>query len=192
MTVSGKAGTRLLAICILFCFAAAVRASTFVMPTDDEMVIRARAIVRGKVLAIESGLDDKQDSIYTYITLKVQEVLKGQITQRKIVLKEPGGQYGARGSVVFGTPAFSMGESVVLYLDTWRDGSLRVHQMLLGKFAVVTDPNSGKLFAVRNVAETGVQVLDQSSKGSITNRMELSAYTEMVRSESRGGAAVRP
>jgi putative Ig domain-containing protein/matrixin len=181
MTVSRKAGMRLLAICILLGLAASVHASTFVMPTDDEMVIRARAIVRGRVLAIESGFDDKQDSIYTYITLKVQEVLKGQITQRKIVLKQPGGQYGTRGSVVFGTPEFSTGESVLLYLDTWRDGSLRVHQMLLGKFAVVTDPNSGKLFAVRNVAETGVQVLDQSSKGSITNRMELSAYTEMVR-----------
>jgi hypothetical protein len=180
MTVSGKAGTRLLAICILLCFADTVRASTFVIPTDDEMVIRARAIVRGRVLALESGLDDKQDGIYTYITLKVQEVLKGQITQRKIVLKEPGGQYGTRGSVVFGTPEFAIGENVIVYLDTWRDGSLRVHQMLLGKFAVVTDPASGKLFAVRNVAETGVQVLDQSSKGSITNRMELSAYTEMV------------
>jgi hypothetical protein len=181
MTVSGKAGTRLLAICILLCVAASVRASTFVMPTDDEMIIRARAIVRGKVLAIESGLDDKQDFVYTFITIKVQEVLKGQLTQRKIVLKEPGGQYGTRGSVVFGTPAFSTGESVVLYLDTWHDGSLRVHQLLLGKFSVVTDPNSGKLFAVRNIAETGVQVLDQSSKGSITNRMELSAYIEMVR-----------
>ncbi len=181
MPISGKAGTRLLAICILLCFAASVRASTFVIPTDDEMVIRARAIVRGKVLAIESGLDEKQDSIYTYITFKVQEVLKGQITQRKIVLKEPGGQYGTRGTVVFGTPEFSTGEDVILYLDTWRDGSLRVHQMLLGKFAVVRDPNSGKLFAIRNVAETGVQVLDQSSRGAITNRMELSAYTEMVR-----------
>ncbi|HXU39168.1 MAG TPA: putative Ig domain-containing protein [Blastocatellia bacterium] len=181
MTVSGKAGSRLLAVCILLCLAASVRASTFVMPTDDEMVIRARAIVRGKVLAIESGLDDKRDAIYTYITLKVQEVLKGQLTQHKIVIKQPGGEYGSRGSVVFGSPAFSTGENVILYLDTWRDGSLRVHQMLLGKFAVITDPNSGKLFAVRNVAETGVRVLDQSGRGSITNRMELSAYTEMVR-----------
>jgi hypothetical protein len=181
MRLSGKAGTRLLAVAILLSVAASVRASTFVIPTDDEMVIRARAIVRGKVLAIESGLDEKQDAIYTYITLKVQEVLKGQITQRNIVLKEPGGQYGSRGSIVFGTPEFSTGETVVLYLDTWLDGSLRVHQMLLGKFAVVRDGASGKLFAVRNVAETGVRVLDQSSKGSITNRMELPAYTEMVR-----------
>lgn len=181
MTLSGKAGTRLLAFCILLSFAASVRASTFVIPTDDEMVIRARAIVRGKVLAIESGPDAGQDGIYTYITLKVQEVLKGQISQRKIVIKEPGGEYGSRGSLVFGTPTFSVGENVLLYLDTWPDGSLRVHQMLMGKFSIVTDPNTGKQLAVRNVAETGVQILEQSGRGSITNRMELSAYTNMVR-----------
>lgn len=190
MTVSGKAGTSLLATCILICFASYVQASTFVIPTDDEMVIRSRAIVRGKVLAIESGLDENQNSIYTYITLKVQEVIKGQITQHKIVLKEPGGEYGSRGTVVFGAAEFSKGESVLLYLDTWRDGSLRVHQMMLGKFAIVTDANTGKLFAVRNVAEAGVHVLDQSSKGSITNRMELSAYTAMVRQRLQSNRAV--
>jgi hypothetical protein len=181
MTLSGKAGTKLLAMSILLCFAASARASTFIIPTDDEMVIRARAIVRGKVLAIESGLDQNQDSIYTYVTLKVQEVLKGQITQHKIVLKQPGGEFGSRGTLVVGTPTFSVGENVLVYLDSWRDGSLRVHQMMLGKFSIITDSKTGKQFAVRNVAETGVQVLDQSSPGSITNRMELSAYTGMVR-----------
>jgi hypothetical protein len=156
-------------------------ATTVIIPSDDQMIVEARAIVRGRVLAIEAGLDEQQDRIYTYVTLKVQEVLKGQITQRKIVLKQPGGQYGSRGSLVFGAPEFAVGENVLLYLDTWRDGSLRVHQMLLGKFAVIKDPDTGALFAVRNAPDASVQVLGQSNKGPITNRMELSAYTEMVR-----------
>lgn len=171
---------RLLVLCILFAFAASARASTFTIPADDQMIIEARAIVRGKVLAVETALDEQQNRIYTYITLKVQEVLKGQITERKIVLKEPGGEYGTRGTVVFGTPRFAPGESVLLYLDTWRDGSLRVHQMLLGKFDVVIDPDTGGLFAVREATDPGVQVLGQSPRGPVTNRMELSAYTEMV------------
>src|SRR5690242_8818972 len=126
MPKCGNSGKSLLALFVLFCFAVSVRASTFVIPTDDEMIIQARAIVRGKVLAIESGLDEKQNYVCTYITLKVQEVLKGQITQRKVVIKEPGGEYGSRGTLVFGVPEFSTGENVLLYLDTWRDGSLRV------------------------------------------------------------------
>ena len=84
--------------------------------------------------------------------------------------------------MVFGAPTFASGENVLLYLDTWRDGSLRVHQMLLGKFSVIKDDSSGALFAVRNAPDAGVQVLGQSNKGPITNRMELSAYVEMVRS----------
>jgi len=149
------------------------------------MIIEARAIVRGKILAIESGLDANEDRIYTYVTLKVQEVIKGQITQRKIVLKQPGGEYGNRGSLVFGAPTFAVGENVLLYLDTWRDGSLRVHQMLLGKFDVIKDPNTGALFVARNATDASVQVLGQSNKGPITNRMELSAYVDMVRGRLR-------
>lgn len=171
----------LLLIGVLSCAQSSL-ATTVIIPSDDEMIVEARAIVRGKVLAIESGLDEQQDRIYTYITLKVQEVLKGQITQRKIVLKQPGGEYGSRGSLVFGAPTFEIGENVLLYLDTWRDGSLRVHQMLLGKFSVIKDQATGALFAVRNAPDASVQVLGQSNKGPITNRMELSAYVEMVRS----------
>lgn len=170
----------LLLIALLFCTNSAL-ATTVIIQSDDDMIIEARAIIRGRVLGIETGLDQQQDRIYTYITLKVQEVLKGQITRRKIVLKQPGGQIGSRGTLVFGTPEFTVGENVILYLDTWRDGSLRVHQMFLGKFNVIRDPNTGGLFAVRNALDIGVQVLGQSSKGPITNRMELSAYTEMVR-----------
>ena len=167
-------------ICLLSCAQTSL-ATTVIIPSDDQMIIEARAIVRGKVLAIESGLDEQQDAIYTYVTLRVQEVIKGQITERKIVLKQPGGQYGSRGSLVYGTPEFSVGENVLLYLDSWRDGSLRVHQMLLGKFLVTKDPDTGALFVVRNAAGPGVQVFGQSDKGPITNRMELTAYTEMVR-----------
>ena len=170
----------LLLIALLSCAQASL-ATTVIIPSDDQMIVEARAIVRGRILAIETGLDEQQDRIYTYVTLKVQEVLKGRITQRKIVLKQPGGEYGSRGSMVFGTPEFTVGENVILYLDTWRDGNLRVHQMLLGKFTVIKDPDTGVLFAVRNATDVNVQVLGQSSKGPITNRMELSAYTEMVR-----------
>jgi hypothetical protein len=151
------------------------------MPPDDQLIIEARAIITGRVLAVESGLDDTDNRIYTYVTVKVQEVLKGQVDRRKIVLKQPGGEYGNRGTLVFGVPQFAPGEDVLLYLDTWRDGSLRVHQMLLGKFAIVRDQATGQLFADRNSSIPNVQVIGQSSGGPITNRMELSAYKNMLR-----------
>jgi hypothetical protein len=178
--ISNRVFAKLLLFVVVLGFAQISLATTVIIPSDDQLIIEARAIVRGRVLSVQSGLD-KQDRIFTYVTLRVQEVLKGNLTQRRIVLKQPGGEYGNRGSLVFGAPQFKVGENVVLYLDTWRDGSLRVHQMSLGKFSVIDDPSTGVPFAVRNAPENGVRILGQSNSGPITNRMELSGYLEMVR-----------
>jgi uncharacterized membrane protein len=161
-------------------------ASTFMVPADDDLIISARAIVTGKVLSIESSFDDQQERIYTYITIKVREVIKGQITDRKIVIKEMGGQVGNRGFTLYGNPEFRLGENVLLYLDTWNDGSLRTHQLFLGKFSIVKDEATGHEFVVRQVPDDNVTVLrPQSQNGQpdiiSTDRMELSTYVEMVR-----------
>ncbi|MGA9767807.1 MAG: NBR1-Ig-like domain-containing protein, partial [Blastocatellia bacterium] len=175
----------ILLICLL-ATAQSSLASTFVLPADDDLVISARAIVTGKVLSIESSFDDQQERIYTYITIKVREVLKGQISDRKIVIKEMGGQVADRGFTLYGNPEFTLGEKVLLYLDTWNDGSLRTHQLFLGKFSIVSDEATGHQFVERRVPNDNVTVLrPQSLNGQpdiiSTDRMELSTYMEMVR-----------
>ncbi|MEK6304375.1 MAG: putative Ig domain-containing protein [Acidobacteriota bacterium] len=174
-----------LASIVLSCAGSAL-SSTFTIPSDDELIVGARAIVRGKVLSISSQLDPQQDRIFTYVTIRVHEVLKGQIASLKIVLKEEGGQAGTRGSIVFGTPEFKRGEEVLVYLDTWRDGSLRVHQMLLGKFTVVDDPDLGTKVVVRDLKErSDARVAfkaDALNSGIATDYAPLSAYSAMVRS----------
>jgi len=158
-------------------------ASTFVLPADDDLIVSARAIITGKVLSIESALDEQQDRIYTYITVKVQEVLKGKIYDRRIVLKEMGGQVGNRGFNLYGNPQFAVDERVLLYLDTWKDGSLRTHQLFLGKFSIVKDEATGHEFVVRSVPDDRVTVLrGQPQEGfTATDRMELKSYMNMVR-----------
>ncbi|HVG19972.1 MAG TPA: hypothetical protein VNI02_13055, partial [Blastocatellia bacterium] len=179
--------TWLKSLVLLSCLLAAAGsalATTVVIPADDDLIIGARAIVRAKVLSIESGFDQQHTRIYTYITLKVQEVLKGEITERKIVIKELGGQVGDQISVIYGNPRFTRGERVLLYLDTWKDGSLRTYQMFLGKFSVVKDPKTGHEFAIRDAGDENVVVLPATQgaqRGTSTDRMELSSYLEMVR-----------
>jgi hypothetical protein len=153
------------------------------------MIINARAVIRGKVLSVSTGYDEQQDRIYTYITVRVQEVLKGQITERRIVIKEEGGNLGDRGSIVFGTPNYTRGESVLLYLNTWNDGSLRTHQMFLGKFNILRDPKTGEQVVVRSLPDGEVKLLDEypnlrpyQREGAITDRMELKAYRKLLRS----------
>ena len=180
--IRSKAGVFSLAVVsiILSCGSSAL-STTFVVASDDTLIIEARAIVRGKVLSVTSQLDAEQDRVFTYVTLRVNEILKGQILGRKITIKEPGGEVGNRGSLVFGTPQFSRGEKVLLYLDTWADGSLRVHQMFLGRFSIVPEAGTGKLVVTRNTPDIGVDMMDQTASAPVTNMMELSKYTEMVR-----------
>src|SRR5437868_3613172 len=161
-------------------------ATTIVPMTDNDIMIGARVIVTGKVLNIESSFDEQQDRIYTYITVKVQQVLKGEISERRIVLKELGGQVGNRGLTIWGNPQFKRGERVLLYLDTWKDGSLRTYQMVLGKFTIVTDDASGHQYVQRGESDESTTLLRPLSLGdqparTITDRMELNSYLGMVR-----------
>jgi Putative Ig domain/Matrixin len=187
MLISGKAGTRLLALCVLFFFATGVRASTFVVPTDDDLIVGARAIVRAKVLSMNCQLDESSGRIFTYVRLRVREVFKGHITDGEIVIKEEGGQVGARGSMVFGTPQFTAGDNVVLYLDTWPDGSLRVYQMFLGKFLIVQDPRTGERLVVRDAGDKNSAVLQNETlrEGVATSLEPFEAYRKMVRERLR-------
>jgi hypothetical protein len=161
-------------------------ATTVIMPTDDSMIIGSRAIIRGRVLTVETALDPQTDRIYTYTTIRVQEVFKGKINERRIILKQEGGQVAGRGSIVFGTPQFTPDENVLLYLDTWADGAFRVHQYFLGKFNIFTDEKTGVRTVVRSDFNDGVVVLQNQlpeTPGEITNRAELGAYLAMLRSK---------
>ena len=182
-----KPTARMLALLACLFGAAHVAFATYaVIPPDDDLIIGARAIVMGKVLSVASGFDESQGRIFTYVTLRVREVIKGQNISRNIILKEPGGQVGTQGSIIFGTPQFRPDEEVFLYLDTWNDGSLRVHQMFLGKFSIIDDAKTGQRVAVREGPDANTVMLDRGTRtetfrGAVTTRMELTAYTEMVR-----------
>ncbi len=176
----------LVLIAVILGCAGSASSTTYILPDDDDLIVGARAIITGKVLSVGSRLDE-QGRIFTYITVRVQEVLKGQVDERRIVLKQAGGQVGERGSIIFGTPDFKTGEQVLLYLGTWPDGSLRVHQLMLGKFSITVNPQTGNKYAIRDlgsVNNNSTQALSAAghTRGTITNRMELSAYTAMVRS----------
>src|SRR5262245_52958771 len=175
------------AFLILSC-APGANATVARIPTDTEMIVSSRAIVRARILSLTCGLDPSQAIVYTYVRLRVREFLKGAIDSTEIVLKEPGGQAGTRGTIFSGSPEFTAGEEVVLFLDTWPDGSLRVHDMFLGKFTIAKDSQSGQLFVVRDLPGSQVALVSPNGSfpqavnaGQATSRMELAAYLRMVR-----------
>jgi hypothetical protein len=156
-------------------------ATTAVMPGDANLVVGARGIVIGRVISLSSGFNPRYSDFNTYVRLGVDEVLKGDITAGEIVLREPGGKCGDVISVVFGAPEFFPGERVLLYLDTWPDGSLRVYQMFLGKFSIGQDAGTGRSIVTRQAAGSEVDFVGPKPDDTITDRMELSGYRRLIR-----------
>src|SRR5262245_4414404 len=162
--------------CGVSCFA-----TTAIMPADSDLVIGARSIVIGRVLSISSSFSLQHTDINTYVKVGVDEVLKGDITASEMVLREPGGRDGDTVGVVFGAPEFARGERVLLYLDTWPDGSLRVYQMFLGKFSIGQDSVTGRAVVARQARGPEVDLTGPRAAGPVTDRMELSGYRRMIR-----------
>src|SRR5258706_10651797 len=147
-------GLRVALLALLACalVAGSASASVVIPPADDDLIVHAAAVIIGRVTDIESH-DDRQGKLSTYITIAIDEVLKGTLAQPTLTIRELGGQVGGLMGWVFANPEFTVGERVLLFLDQRADGTLRVMHFYLGKFSIITDPANGDLVAVRPLPE---------------------------------------
>jgi uncharacterized protein YjbI with pentapeptide repeats len=177
----------LVMISILMICGSIARATTAILINDEDLILSSRAIVRGRVTGIESRFDEKKEIIYTYITIKVEEVFKGEISSREIVIRQAGGQVGNFVQMVQGSPRFVPAERVLLYLNTASDGALQVAHLFMGKFTIKKDPQTGGYYVRRS--PQGVRLLEHAQTGEITNLMELDRYREKIRATLSANAS---
>ncbi|HSF24445.1 MAG TPA: matrixin family metalloprotease [Blastocatellia bacterium] len=178
--MTGRSYIYRILLCVMLCGAfQTTLASTAVVPRDEELVVESRAIVTGKVMEVSTGLDPLKGVVFTYVRLKVETVLKGQILESEVVLKELGGETSEFGTMIFGMPAFEEGQDVFLYLNTWPDGSLRVHQGFLGKFNITPNRLTGRLEVARQEEGSSVEIMRSSVDGT-TDRSDFEAYSARI------------
>jgi PKD repeat protein len=120
------------ALTILLALAAPLRATTIVMPTDQELIAKSDVIVRGTVVSsqpVEVG-----SGIWTETILAVDETLKGNVSS-KVTIREVGGKIGDREVVVFGSPDYTPGETVLAFLWASPRGHFQTMDLFVGKFS---------------------------------------------------------
>src|SRR5690349_5348324 len=147
-----------LALTLVLGVAAPALATTVIPVSETDLAAQATAVVLGRVTAIGSHLDGARGQIFTDITLAVDEVVAGPALPSSVTIRQPGGRVGGLASWIEGSPEFTVGERVLVFLHAARDGSLRVLHLYQGKLSVMVDPVTGDDVAIRT-SGGGVRVL---------------------------------
>ena len=134
-----------------------VARGSVVTPLDTRALVRlSPIIVRGEVETVLAG-PNGSGTIDTWVSVSVEESLRGAEGRSHVVLRLPGGIWGDRVSLVHGTPTFRVGERVVVFATPTRSGDLTVAGLFQGKFriegtageeAALPDPGTGALLVV--------------------------------------------
>lgn len=158
-----------------------------------ELVSNAEMIVVGKVVEKECRWGETGEWIYTYVTVSVDEYIKGE-GENEIVLMHPGGEVGKKGLMVGNMPSFREGEEVLVFLRKGEEdlasldlqgdagGIYSVSGLAQGKYDVTVDETGEKmvkndfsdLFAQH---EDGMQIIDE--KAFLSTR--LSEFVSEIR-----------
>jgi hypothetical protein len=124
--------------------------TSFVVPTDAELVAKSSAIMIGTVEG--SYVQDRNDTIETVYEIRAERALKSEIARGDLVrIVSPGGVIGDRGVIVPGSAHFRQGERVLLFL-TLENGVLRTTDLTLGKFRFAQS-TTGERMLVRDMED---------------------------------------
>ena len=108
---------RIICLCVLAgCLVATPSRATVLVPADlGELSREARAIARGRVIALDPQWTDDHRTIETVVSLEVDAYLKGALGP-VVQFRVPGGSLGRFRSILVGAPEFAVDEHVVVFL----------------------------------------------------------------------------
>ncbi len=179
---------------LLVLSSSALFATTLHGPADLATLTRAStAVVRARVVSVAShfGAGGEQSGlIFTTVQLEPLEQLAGAPVAARIAVRVPGGAAGALEQEVVGTPSFTAGEEVVLFLRLRAPASAthpdiyEVSRWALGKFSV--SPGAAGQSARARRDRSGVECVGCAE----SERDELSL--DELREQVRAAAQVNP
>ena len=127
-----------------------------------QLVSASDNIIQGRVESLEARYEGNR--IYTYVSIVVEDPLKGE-RRRAVLLRQPGGTIGGKRTWIPGMPQFKPGNQVIVFLRDRRDGTFDVAGLNQGKYDIENN------FAVANVS--GLTLLDRA-----TGRMSDAGFVE--------------
>jgi hypothetical protein len=149
--------------------------------TVPQMSKLAQSIVVGKVTEVRCEWNDAHNQIYTYITFKVDETLKGG-HQDYISMRQLGGIVGDVMADVVGFPKFKVGTEQLLFIQDNPSGFMPIVGASQGKFDILMDKETGNKTVINNLVGTDLispETLGQAQ--AVTTKMSLDDMKASIR-----------
>jgi hypothetical protein len=147
----------------------------FVVPSDDELVREAAAIVTGTARDSWSRQEPGRP-IETVTRIEVTERIKGEGGGAVIEVVSLGGVVGDRGLLVPGAPVFADGEHVLLFLHRNGRGEWATRSMAVGKFT----------FRGSRLLRSHLCGFDRNGRDHIERERSAERFLGYVRETARG------
>lgn len=129
---------------VVICIALAARATVLVPLDTKALTERAERVVLGTVESEQARWSSDHQAIYTDVTIRVTRVYKGAVKPGEhVVVRREGGVVDGVGMRVYGAASFTVGEEVVVFMETRGNAAWTVG-MTQGKLRVVTGADGVK------------------------------------------------
>lgn len=136
--------TKLILFVALLTVSGNAMAASFIVPTDDEMVLKSAAITVGTVEGFT--VQEADGLIETVYEIRAERALKGGVSKDELLrVVALGGVVAQRGLLVPGEARFAQGERVLVFLNRDRQGRWRTTDLTLGRFQFVTSTKGERL-----------------------------------------------
>jgi len=175
-----------LALTLPLVFSSTSSAGTVVAMSLNQMIDRADSIFTGRVVGQRAEWNADRTKIHTFVTLEVEDYLKGGTGSRVTTVRLLGGRVGRYIAHLPGNPQFEVGEDVLLFCAGTQARIPSVLGLSLGKFRITAD-RSGERYIQRDISTLMRKGYSTASRrpGDPVNRYRLADVTERIAEHQR-------
>jgi len=175
-----------LAVLGLAALVAAPASTTILIHFDVEQLSAIAAVVAvGEVDGVEARWNPTHTKIYTRVSIKPTEMLKGGRDLDVLTIKMIGGQIGQDMARLPGTPELVQGERVLVFLEPRDDGDgYLIVGLFQGLFRLRKGAQGDDLL-YQNPTPRGVTLIDSSSSPAATRMLTLTEVRAIVKGGGR-------
>ncbi|MBF0344609.1 MAG: hypothetical protein HQL06_10310 [Nitrospirae bacterium] len=151
--------------------------------TNEELTRQSSVVVIGNVMDKQSSWNSEGTTIYTMVTIIVNEVIRGKLSQQTLTLRYEGGEVEGIGLRVSDTPQFEKNEDVLLFLKPLQHAVTERDYSSAALFYVVGS-GQGKYTIEMNAIATrgGFSIVNNNNGSTFKNVYSLNELKEQIRS----------